>query len=143
MKFIQDNKATGPQDGIPVDKPRIQIDQQIKDEIREQIEEESMVVVHCSYTSENEIGIRIWNTTVLIDYNSGNRSQLLHVFGITLAPVWMLIQAGTTARFTLVFERLPKTCELFDLFEDIPESGGFHVKGIKRNKSDVYHVRIT
>jgi hypothetical protein len=67
---------------------------------------------------------------------------MLHAFGIAVAPMWMLLEAGTTARFTLVFSPLPKTCELFTLFEDIPEPGGFEIKNIRRNKSDVYHIKI-
>lgn len=142
MKVHQNNKDADQQDVIPVDTPQVQIDQRLKDEVLEQIEEEGMVIVHCSYSTETETGIRIWDSTVLIDHSSGNRSKLLHAFGITVAPVWMFLEAGTTARFTLVFERLPKTCEFFDLFEDIPEEGGFHVKGIRRNMSDVYRVRL-
>jgi hypothetical protein len=42
-----------------------------------------------------------------------------------------------------VFEKLPKTCDCFDQFEDIPEDDRFHVKGIVRNRSDVCTLRIT
>lgn len=61
---------------------------------------------------------------------------------ITIAPVWMDVQAGTTARFTLIFAPLPKTCDSFNLFEDIPQSGGFHIRNIRRNTSDIYRVFI-
>jgi len=54
----------------------------------------------------------------------------------------MEVPAGTTARFTLIFASLPKTCEVFNLYEDIPQDSGFHIKGIRRNKSDVYNVEI-
>jgi len=30
----------------------------------------------------------------------------------------------------------------YDLFEDIPEYGGFLKNNIQRNKSDVYHLRL-
>lgn len=42
----------------------------------------------------------------------------------------------------MIFSQLPKTCEIFDVLEDIPESGGFEIRVIKRNKSDVYKVTI-
>jgi hypothetical protein len=42
----------------------------------------------------------------------------------------------------MIFSQLPKTCVIFDFLEDIPESGGFEIRGIKRNKSDVYQVTI-
>lgn len=45
--------------------------------------------------------------------------------------------------FTLVFSGLPKDCKMFDLIEVIPEEGGFHVKEIRRNESDIYRVKIT
>jgi len=122
--------------------PVIKLDKKLKDEILSQIQEEGTVIVHCSYTAVFEGGIRIWTSTVLIDLQSGSRSRMLHAENITIAPVWMDLPVGDTARFTLIFAPLPKTCENFDLYEDIPQSGRFHVKNIKRNKSDVYHVTI-
>ncbi|HNW74017.1 MAG: hypothetical protein PHP04_05510 [Bacteroidales bacterium] len=139
----QNNKDADQQVVALVIEPAIQINQRLKDEVLEQVEQQGMVVVQCSCVTEIEMRIRIWETTVLIDHSSGNRSKLLHAFGITVAPVWMFLEAGTTARFTLVFEKLPKTCESFDLYEDIPEDNGFHIKNIRRNKSDVYNIRIT
>jgi len=126
----------------PTTVPAVNLDEGLKDELLAQIQEESMVVVHCSYKADIEIGIRIWNSTVLIDQQSGERSRMLHAFDITVAPMWMLVEAGTTARFTLIFSPLPKTCEVFTLYEDIPEPNGFDIKDIKRNKSDVYQVKI-
>jgi hypothetical protein len=61
---------------------------------------------------------------------------------ITIAPIWTLIEARKTFRFTLIFSPLPKSCEFFDLLEDIPEAGGFFIQNINRKNSDVYHVNI-
>ncbi len=122
--------------------PAVKLDVKLKNEILRQVREEGTVIVHCSYTSLMEGGNRIWTTTVLIDLQSGSRSRMLHAENITFAPVWMDLPVGDTAKFTLIFAPLPKTCERFDLYEDIPQSGRFHVKNIKRNKSDVYHVVI-
>jgi hypothetical protein len=126
----------------PIATPEVKLDKRLKDELLSQIQEESMVIVHVSYTAEIAIGIRIWKSTVLIDHQSGNRSRLLHAENITFAPAWSYVLAGTTARFTLIFSSLPKTCEVFDLYEDIPEDGGFHIKDIRRNKTDVYNVTL-
>ena len=120
--------------------PKIKLDKRLKDEILSQIEEEGVVIVHCSHTTVFGTNIRIWNSTVLIDRESGNRSKLLHAINITIAPNWMAVPPGSTVRFTLIFSSLPKSCEIFDFFEDIPEAGGFEIRGIKRNKSDVYKV---
>jgi len=122
--------------------PAVKLDEGLKEELLALIQEEAMVVVHCSYKADIEIGIRIWSSTVLIDQQSGDRSRMLHAFNVTVAPMWMLVEAGTTARFTLIFSSLPKTCEFFTLYEDIPEPNGFEIKNIRRNKSDVYHVKL-
>jgi hypothetical protein len=136
------NPETDEQVIAPTITPAVKLDEKLKDELLTQIQEEGMIIVYCSFTTDFEVGIRIWNSTVLIDQQSGNRSRLLHALDITIAPVWMWVQEGTTVRFTLIFAPLPKTCELFTLWEDIPESGGFEIRNIKRNRSDVYHVDI-
>lgn len=86
--------------------------------------------------------IRIWKSTFLIDAAAGARSALLHTENISLAPQWTLIPDNQVFRFLLVFEGLPRACRQFDLLEDIPQAGGFHVKSILRNESDVYHIDI-
>jgi len=44
--------------------------------------------------------------------------------------------------FTLIFQGLSKGCQLFDLVEEIPQEGGFAVRGLLRNSSDVYQVHL-
>ena len=122
--------------------PAIKLDDNLKEEILRQVQEEGMVIVHCLYKAEEEGGIRIWQSTFLVDKGSGERSHLHHAENISVAPIWTLVPAGKTFRFTLIFSPLPKSCEFFDLLEDIPESGGFFIQNIKRKKSDVYHVNI-
>jgi hypothetical protein len=31
---------------------------------------------------------------------------------------------------------------MFDMIEEISQPGGFHIKSIKRNETDVYHIDI-
>ncbi|TCJ13584.1 hypothetical protein EPD60_12360 [Flaviaesturariibacter flavus] len=83
---------------------------------------------------------RIWPTTFLVQ-DDGTRKRLLHAFNITEYPHWKLFFPGE--RFTLVFEGLDKRCLFFDLLEDIPEPGGFHIENIERNRSDVYQVEMS
>ena len=125
-----------------IKEPDVKLGKRLKDELLSEMLEESTVIVHCTFHAINDTGIRIWNNTVLIDKASGNRSAMHHAEKITIAPEWTLVLAGQRFRFTLIYAPLPKSCEFFDLLEDIPESGGFHVKNVKRNKSDVYHVNI-
>jgi len=122
--------------------PAIKIDQDVNTEILSQIQEENTVIVHCTYNSIFGGGIRIWKSAFLVAKPSGERSRLLHAENITFAPVWTPTPAGRKFRFTLIFSGLPKDCDFFDLLEDIPESGGFFISNIKRNKDDIYQVNI-
>jgi hypothetical protein len=104
---------------------------------------ESHVYVHCHFNNTfKDMLIRIWRTTFLVDVTSGARSQLIHAENISYAPEWTMIPDNKPFRFLLIFDALPRTCTSFDLVEDTPQAGGFHIEGIMRNKTDVYHVDI-
>ena len=106
--------------------------------------EDSFVYVHCYFRNKWEnMLIRIWKTTFLVDDLSGTRSQLLHAENISIAPVWTQIPDGHEYSFLLIFSGLPKNCKQFDLVEEISEPGGFFVKNIARNETDVYHINIS
>jgi len=126
----------------PEVKQFIDIDEKTKQELLTQVEEQGMVIVHCSFSASKTVGIRIWNSTYLEDQETGSKSQLLHALNITCAPSWELVMDGTTKRFILIFSALPKTCQIFHFIEEVPDSYGFEIYGIKRNASDVYNVRI-
>ncbi len=123
--------------------PSIKIDAKLRSEILAQVEEEGMVIVHCAFSTDIDMCVRIWKTTFLIDRVSGSKSPLMNAFNITYAPVWELVEAGTTKRFTLIFSSLPKSCEVFDLIEEVPDSFGFEIFDIKRNSTDVYNVNVS
>lgn len=120
-----------------VAKPKIKL----KHAVKPKIEEESQVIVHCSIPCEFGMGVRIWKTTYLI-CDDGQKIQLVHWDGITLAPQWTRIFHNGFYNFTLIFKGLPKGCKSFTLKEEIPEPGGFIVPNIARNKTDVYRVTI-
>lgn len=104
---------------------------------------DSYVYVHCHYQNEyDEMFIRVWRSTFLIDRTSDSRAQLVHAENISYAPQWTFIPGKQLYTFLLIFSALPKDCKVFDLVEDIPQAGGFHVSGIARNGQDVYHVTI-
>jgi hypothetical protein len=105
--------------------------------------EQSHVYVHCYFNNTvKDMLIRIWKTTFLIDKSSSHRSKLVHIENISYAPQWTIIPENKLYQFLLIFEALPKGCDIFDLLEDIPQPGGFFVADIMRNKKDVYHVYI-
>lgn len=128
---------------IEVAEPEIKIPKpKISEELKTFPDFESQVIVHGYFKNAGEWPelIRIWSTTFLIPHNSFHKSRLVHFENITLFPYWTPIQVGTTHRFTLIFGSLPKSCVLFDLVEEIPQSGGFEIRNIHRNKSDVYEI---
>lgn len=123
--------------------PKIEINKHILAEAKNETEVEKQVIVHCFLKSyPYEMFIRIWMSTYLRDKDSSHKSKLLTAHNITIYPQWLAIRKGRSAKFTLVFSALPKSCTSFDLFEDIPEHNGFYSSLITRNKSDVYSVDI-
>jgi hypothetical protein len=124
-------------------KEKVQIDTQLTSDV----DEEGQVIVHCSFHNADEegfgpMGIRVWKSTFLIDEATGFRRPLIKAFNICYQPEWMFVLPGQTKKFTMVFEKLNKACKSFTFKEVIPQSGAFEVKGIKRNKSDVYHINL-
>lgn len=126
---------------IPVVKP--EIGSEVLASIDPNSLTDSYVYVHCHYQNEyDEMFIRVWRSTFLIDRASSSRAQLVHAENISYAPQWTFIPGKQLYTFLLIFSALPKNCKVFDLVEDIPQAGGFHVSGISRNEQDVYHVTI-
>jgi len=127
--------------------PPVKIQPKIDAEVLASIEaewlEDAFVYVHCHVPNHwRNMLIRIWRTTYLADQHSGTRTGLLHAINITYAPVWTEVPEQGRYSFLLIFSALPKSCTLFDLIEDIPQSGGFFFKDIARNSSDVYHLTL-
>ncbi|MEY3399033.1 MAG: hypothetical protein RL220_1627 [Bacteroidota bacterium] len=107
------------------------------------LDEKGYVYLHLSFRATDiGEGIRIWKSTVLCDKNSSHESKLVHAFNIPFPPEWLFLEPGQIHQFLLIFEGLPKGCNTFDMIERIPESGGFELRGIHRNKSDVYRLRL-
>lgn len=124
-------------------KPKIS--PELLEALQTQVETEKQVIVHCCFpgTPFPDMLIRIWSSTFLIDESLGHRSSLIHHENISLFPYWTAVPPMKDYWFTLVFSGLPKACTSFDLQEVIPQEGGFLVKNIKRNATDVYRVTIT
>jgi hypothetical protein len=127
----------------PPVKAKPEVDMEVLLSIHPELMEDSFVYVHCHFNNHSDGAlIRIWKTTFLIDASSSARSQLIHAENITIAPQWTLIPDHQKYTFLLIFSGLPKACKSFDLKEEIAQPGGFHVKNIPRNESDIYHVDL-
>ena len=124
-------------------KTKPHIDTEVLSSISPAVLEDSYVYVHCYYNNTgDDMMLRIWKTTFLVDKSTGVRTRLVHAENISFAPLWTQIPNGQPYSFLLVFEALPKSCQQLDLIEDIPQSGGFEVRDIHRNASDVYHINM-
>jgi hypothetical protein len=105
--------------------------------------EDAFIYVHCHVPDQwKDMLIRIWRTTYLIDPQGTARASLLHAINISYAPQWTMVPRRGNYTFLLIFEMLPKSCAAFDLVEEIPQPGGFHIPGIARNQTDVYHITL-
>lgn len=124
-------------------KAKPEVDMEVLLSIHPELLEDSFVYVHCHLNNPSDGAlIRIWKTTFLLDAATATRSQLIHAENITIAPQWTLIPDHQKYTFLLIFSGLPKACRQFDLKEEIAQPGGFHVKNIQRNDSDIYHVDL-
>ena len=128
---------------FPIQLPDIDQEVDVTTKLASEVETQAQVIVHCHFlaTSPGD-GYRIWPTTYLTDQHSGQRSKLVHAENVCYYPMWQFAGKAGWHSFTLVFEPLPKTCTIFDLAEEIAESGAFKALGIKRNQSDVYNVEF-
>lgn len=100
------------------------------------------VVVHVRCAPYYARALRIWQSTFLLDRDSNHTSSMLGFENISLYPHWKPVPAGRAHRFTLFFEPLPKSVQVFDLSEIIPEPRGWHFPAIRRNQEDVYRLDL-
>lgn len=126
-----------------ITKPKTKVDTEILEQIITEENVERQVIVKCFLKNGSmEQMIRIWQSTFLVPKESSTKSKLLNADNITFFPFWTFIKPNQNYNFTLIFEGLPRDCKVFDLIEEIPQSGGFSITGINRNQTDVYHVQI-
>lgn len=125
-----------------IEKPILERD--LLESLSRTIKQEKQVILHVRYANTALFGslIRIWKSSYLLEHETGNRSELIHAENISFFPVWTEIPPFASYEFTLVFSGLSEECNEFDFVELIPQSGGFKIPNIKRNKSDVYRVEL-
>ncbi|MFM7742356.1 MAG: hypothetical protein ACKOBS_01060 [Verrucomicrobiota bacterium] len=100
------------------------------------------VVVHVRCAPHYSHALRIWQSTFLLDRDSVHASAMVGFENISLYPHWTRVPSGRAHRFTLFFEPLPKSVQVFDLSEIIPEPRGWHFPAIRRNREDVYRLDL-
>jgi len=122
---------------MPITAPEKTTQTEVAEETETVLSAERQTIVHCS--CGDVYAYRIWPSTFLIEAGTGRRAKLITAFNISFAPQWTY---NDGKGFTLIFEGLNKECSVFDLIEQIPQEGGFEVRGIVRNNIDVYQVSI-
>jgi hypothetical protein len=100
------------------------------------------VVVHVRCAPDYADALRIWQSTFLLDRDSAHTSSMIGFENISLYPHWTMVPYGRPYRFTLLFEPLPKSVQVFDLSEIIPEPRGWYFPAIRRNQEDVYWLDL-
>ena len=100
------------------------------------------VVVHVRCAPNYSHSLRIWQSTFLLDRDSAHTSAMVGFENISLYPQWMPIPSGHPHQFALFFELLPKSVQVFDLAEIIPEPRGWHFPAIRRNQEDIYWLDL-
>jgi hypothetical protein len=127
----------------PPVKAKPSVDMDVLASIHPELMDDSYVYIHCHFNNHTEnMLIRIWRTTFIIDKSSSSKGQLIHAENISFAPQWTMVPDRQPFSFLLIFPGLPKSCTQFDMIEEIDQPGGFWVKNIQRNETDVYRVDL-
>ncbi len=125
---------------LSIARPQVEIDDAVKELLDQKTEE--CTIVHCRYFIDEPTGVRIWPSTFLIE-DTGRRHKLIKNFNISIMPQWTFhLVENEFIRFTLVFEALTRSCQYFQLLEDIPQPYGFSSKKVLKNSSGVYTVEV-
>lgn len=104
--------------------------------------EQRMVVVHCSYTFEEEMSFCLSDVVILYDHGSSHKSQLLYKEGIDVPGGEKYMLKGQKVKFTLYFEPLPETCKVFNLSEWTNYRQPLAALEIHRRLKDEYSVEL-
>ena len=107
---------------------------------------EGVSIFHCSYVSKAQYvrggWVNILSDTFLEDAGSGDRIRLAFATGIPVSPARHYFdRPGQYLSFTLLFPCLPLKWQQFHLIEPAG-SGGFCVRGIRRNERGVYRMKL-
>lgn len=104
--------------------------------------EQRAVVVHCSYTPEEDSQFQLTHDGFLRDHGSEHRSWLLPMEGLGVPRVSQLAIKGQLLRFTLFFEPLPVECILFNLNLTTDDGESLAALDLSRRHNDVYQVEL-
>ena len=87
----------------PIKEPKIKANEAPVNETAFEVEEERQIIVHCRCDSKgiDDLWIRIWKTTFLIDRVSEYKSDLLFAYNISFYPYWEMIPYNSFKKFII------------------------------------------
>lgn len=104
--------------------------------------ESRAVVVHCSFTTEEDCRFQLTQDGFLRDHGSEHKSRLLSMEGLGVPRISQLLIKGQLLRFTLFFEPLPVDCMVFNLMLTTTEGESIVALEVPRSSNDVYRVDL-
>jgi hypothetical protein len=104
--------------------------------------EQRAVVVHCSFTTEEDCRFQLTQDGFIRDHGSEHRSWLLPMEGLGVPRISQLAIKGQLLRFTLFFESLPTDCNVFNLTLKTDDGESLAVLDVSRRHNDVYQVEL-
>lgn len=120
--------------------------EQLANQVQDLPLEEGQVIIHINHhpcystcLSANACRIIVDSNIFLQPNNNLDRSLLVHAVNAKVSPASIPLTKQVT-RFTLVFSGIPKSASSFDFIEPGPR--GWQLLNIKRNRTDVYELRI-
>ena len=128
--------------------PNVKIDERTLKQLKRNVEEPAVTIVHCSYicSKEYENGgwVNIWPTTYLKHERTGILLPLLHAVGIPVGPdLHRFTNPGETIRFILIFPGVPNTWKRFSFLENIGGNTRFMVHDLKKEPGNIYHIMLS
>lgn len=104
--------------------------------------EQRAVVVHCSFTPDDDRQFHLPQDALLYDDGSQHKSRLINMEGLGVPDIPQLLIKGRLARFTLYFEPLPNDCTVFSLSIALEDGQSLAAVEIPRLDNDVYNVEL-
>lgn len=106
--------------------------------------DEGQTTIHCTYRASPKFDSGWWvnisRSTYLINALTNERLQIISCINVPFMPQKRYLKSKyDVLNFTLIFQKIPKDWQSFNLVETGTENN-FVVKGLVRNESLVYRI---
>ncbi|MCX6265908.1 MAG: hypothetical protein NTW16_00920 [Bacteroidetes bacterium] len=104
--------------------------------------EQRAVVVHCSFTLEEDCHFQLSSKATISDHDSQHKSQMLYMEGIGVTSNSHFSVKGQVMQFTLYFEPLATDCKVFTIHITMQDQQYLAAVDVPRRLNDVYRVEL-